>query len=465
MQKKGTQRSAINAAAQARDLRWLVDVVVIVVQLLSAVAIGMQLLEIGSEQGAWIYPYKWPLPVWAIPLGLTALLASALLPSTIRTIEKKQGLAFEVSLVVGTVVVGTLIALMFRWLYPHAIADIISSDVANGFFTASRRVEAGALLRDFEATVRLLPRHVQSNLPGKVLFFHVLGLVSVNPTFLGFAIVFCANVSAAIVYTIARLLRADIATAWLASLFAVMTPANILFQPILNTVSPLPILLALALFIGALTRWPQQWGLIAGAVLFLTLLFDPLTFALGTIFVALLWWRVRDGHDVRQVVTLAVLTFAGFAVTAIATKALFGFDVVKEVRFAGADAVSFNQVANRPYSVWVFANILEYAIGAGVASTSLLVLMFVRQWKWVTSTESLIGAIAIGWVVAILVLDGLGVNRGEVTRLWIFLTSIQGLLAAYACRRWGSRWTPSVVLGGMLLQVSLTIGTVSFVNP
>jgi len=130
--------------------------------------------------------------------------------------------------------------------------------------------------------VRLLPRHVQSNLPGKVLFFHVLGLVSVNPTFLGFAIVFCANVSAAIVYTIARLLRADIATAWLASLFAVMTPANILFQPILNTVSPLPILLALALFIGALTRWPQQWGLIAGAVLFFTLLFDPLTFALGT---------------------------------------------------------------------------------------------------------------------------------------------------------------------------------------
>lgn len=91
--------------------------------------------------------------------------------------------------------------------------------------------------------------------------------------------------------------------------------------------------------------------------------------------------------------------------------------------------------------------------------------MFVRQWKWVTSTESLIGAIAIGWVVAILVLDAIGVNRGEVTRLWIFLTPIQGLLAAYACRRWGSRWTPSVVLGGMLLQVSLTIGTVSFVNP
>ena len=110
MRNEGTQRSAINAAAQARDLRWLVDVVVIVVQLLSAVAIGMQLLEIGSEQGAWIYPHKWLLPVWAIPLGVTALLASALLPSTIRTIEKKQqGLTFEVSLVVGTVVVGTLI--------------------------------------------------------------------------------------------------------------------------------------------------------------------------------------------------------------------------------------------------------------------------------------------------------------------------------------------------------------------
>ena len=109
MRNKGTQQSAINAAAQARDLRWLVDVVVIVVQLLSAVAIGMQLLEIGSEQGAWIYPHKWLLPVWAIPLGVTALLASALLPQTIRTIEKKQGLTFEVSLVVGTVVVGTLI--------------------------------------------------------------------------------------------------------------------------------------------------------------------------------------------------------------------------------------------------------------------------------------------------------------------------------------------------------------------
>ena len=460
MRKKETQRSATTSAARAEDLRWLVDVVVIVVQLLFAVAIAMQLLEIGSEQGAWIYPYKWPLPVWAIPLGVAAVLASVALPSIIRAIEKRQGIVFEAILVVATVVIGSLLALMFRWLYPHAIANIISSDVANGFYTASRRVEAGPLLRDFEATVRLLPRHVQSNLPGKVLFFRALGMVSVDPKFLGIVVVFIANLSAAIVYVIARMLRADIATAWLAGLFAILTPANIFFQPILNTVSPIPILLALALFIGALTR-----GLIAGAVLFFAFLFDPLTFALGTIFVALLWWRVREGHDVQQALTLAALTFAGFAVTAIATRIVFGFDVVKEFRFVGADAVIFNQIANRQYAVWVFANMKEYAVGAGVASTSLLALMFFRQWKIVISTESLIGAVAVAWAIAILSLDLMGINRGEITRLWIFLTPVQAMLVAYACRRWGSRWTPSVVVGGMLLQVSLTIGTISFVNP
>ena len=365
MRKKETQRSATTSAARAEDLRWLVDVVVIVVQLLFAVAIAMQLLEIGSEQGAWIYPYKWPLPVWAIPLGVAAVLASVALPSIIRAIEKRQGIVFEAILVVATVVIGSLLALMFRWLYPHAIANIISSDVANGFYTASRRVEAGPLLRDFEATVRLLPRHVQSNLPGKVLFFRALGMVSVDPKFLGIVVVLIANLSAAIVYVIARMLRADIATAWLAGLFAILTPANIFFQPILNTVSPIPILLALALFIGALTRGPQWIGLTAGAVLFFAFLFDPLTFALGTIFVALLWWRVREGHDVQQALTLAALTFAGFAITAIATRIVFGFDVVKEFRFVGADAVIFNQIANRPYAVWVFANMKEYAVGAG----------------------------------------------------------------------------------------------------
>jgi hypothetical protein len=65
----------------------------------------------------------------------------------------------------------------------------------------------------------------------------------------------------------------------------------------------------------------------------------------------------------------------------------------------------------------------------------------------------------------LLATDLLGINRGEVTRLWIFLACFFQIPAAYACARLNSRVALALVLGTTLLQTALGTAMIGFIVP
>jgi methylthioxylose transferase len=61
--------------------------------------------------------------------------------------------------------------------------------------------------------------------------------------------------------------------------------------------------------------------------------------------------------------------------------------------------------------------------------------------------------------------DLIGVNRGEVIRLWIFLGCLFQIPSAYVCARLDSRSAAVVVLATTLLQDALGSSMVGFIVP
>jgi len=74
-------------------------------------------------------------------------------------------------------------------------------------------------------------------------------------------------------------------------------------------------------------------------------------------------------------------------------------------------------------------------------------------------------ALSLGLGVVLLAIDLSGVNRGEVTRLWIFLACFFQIPAAYACARLQSRTAVMLILGPTLLQDVLATSMIAFVLP
>jgi hypothetical protein len=67
--------------------------------------------------------------------------------------------------------------------------------------------------------------------------------------------------------------------------------------------------------------------------------------------------------------------------------------------------------------------------------------------------------------VMLIVIDGIGVNRGEVIRLWIFLGSFFQIPSAYVCARLNSRSAAMVLIATTLLQNALGSSMVGFIVP
>jgi hypothetical protein len=63
------------------------------------------------------------------------------------------------------------------------------------------------------------------------------------------------------------------------------------------------------------------------------------------------------------------------------------------------------------------------------------------------------------------VADAVGINRGEVIRLWIFLACFWQIPAAYVCRRLDSRMAFTIVLIITLLQDALGSSMLAFIEP
>ena len=157
------------------------------------------------------------------------------------------------------------------------------------------------------------------------------------------------------------------------------------------------------------------------------MIFEPLPLAAGPIVIAQVLRRVQlrqiGWRDVARVLVIPAITVIGVHV---AMRILLGFDTVAAFLAALEDARHFNQATARPYWLWLGHNLKDFLIHMGLGQSLLLLAAF---WTMTRDRAWLIVPIA----GVLLILAFLGINRGEIVRLWIFLGVLMHLAAAQAC--------------------------------
>lgn len=430
-------------------------------------------LTFGSARGGWVYPYIGDFQPFALLTGVGLSFVLVLyLHMSLDLIDR-----YQLRVIALWFVLGTVGQLVLHSLYHFSLGNIVQSNWANGFYNASRIYTPRDILSRFD-TVRQHPLsvHVGSNMPGKILLYHALGLLTEDPRGLAILIVALSSLGGILLYFIVSAVFGDRRVALFSLVLYLFIPGRTYFLPLLNTVSPVPILTCLLLLVRFLAGRRRILAVLLGMGLYVALLLDPVTLSLGLFFLALLarsWWSAEV--DTADVLWLVILAPAGFVVVHLAMWLGFRFDVIHRFTAVSADAYQFAQ--GRPYKVWIWANLWEFFLSAGVLPSIFCLIYFgIGVVKAIHSLgacsyRALASLLLVPpplmlatLLITVAVLDLIAVNRSEVTRLWIFLAVFVQVAAAGLCGK-AHRWTMDILLAGSVIQTAVTIAMVGFVLP
>lgn len=423
----------------------------------------------GSEPGGWTYRYfqeETSILFW-VPI-VALLLIGALVFAGTHFIRRHEKTTLLVSLLAAIAV-----EILINSLYPVGVYDIINSTIANSFYPVSLRYSAVEFLRSFSSIVGDLPLHARTNMPGKVLFFHLLGLFTHNPRLLAYLVISVSTLGGLITYAICRRLFHDRIIAFYAFVLYCLVPSKLVFFPILNTVTPLFILVCLYLLILFINEKRWIFLVLLGISLYALVLFEPSPLMTGLIFVAVLinalGQKTLPPKDLIKVVAIPAAAF--FAVYGIMRLA-FSFDLFTMFAYMLKDAAAFNVGAERGYWVWVLENSKEFIYGVGTPVGLIFLLNLVLSF---TKKESHEGGLrswsmekwfSLSLLATYLVVLLLGINRGETTRLWIYLAVFfQIPTAVYMGKSVKNHWLFFLLAATMAVQAMAALQRVNFIIP
>lgn len=432
-------------------------------------ALAAQLLVVGSVSGRAVYGYVHGFSAEVLIVGLLSGGAAA---SLVRIAPPAAGRS-EWLLLGAWLLVALGLQAFIRSLTPFSMESMFVSDGANSFHSVAARHDPLWILENFSRVRREAPLHAQSNMPGKILLIQALQQISARTDVLPWLIVVVSNLGGLLMYVFVRDLTTDRTTALYAMALYLFVPGKLVFFPLMNTVTPV-IVLACAVL---LTRWLGTGRASLAAALGIAsyglAFFEPLPLVMGLLFAALAVRAVWRGELTAQ---RAVLQAALAALACMATSELvrlvFGFEMVSTFRQLGAHAAQFNSVEGRPYATWVLANLLQLAIGTGICQIALFAAVLGSVAPVIVRNPSALRGqlsdrmivLCSGLLGVVLATDLLGINRGEVVRLWIFLACFLQIPAAFAC----ARLQPSamaIVLVTSILQASIGTRMLGFVVP
>ena len=386
----------------------------------------------GSGSGNWIYAYHEPTaaPLWILLVVLFLLGISAVIGSK-RIASHERGTLF------GCFILIILIQFLVHDIYPVPLEALVRSDQANGFYSIAMRDSPAETLAQYKVADPSLPMHVRGNMPGKTLLFQLFARFTASPRIMGNAIILLSTFGALLLYGICKRMFRDERVALYAFLLYALIPARFFFFPILNTVTPVFMLLCLYLFLVYLDRKHVVWLWLLGCALYMLVLFEPSPLATGVIFVAILLVALGEKRlsrsDLGRLVLHPLLAFSGVY---LAFFVLFDFDLLGAFRSVLAEANNFNQEENRSYRQWLGANTREFFYAAGTPLVVIFVYWVARILRrWRPSSDrvarwSMDTAFVMGLLVTFAAVLFLGINRGETSRLWIYLAALFPIPAA-----------------------------------
>lgn len=423
----------------------------------------------GSTAGNWFYPYVQSIqasPLW-IPLAVL-LLAGIFIFGASRWIKTHEKITL-----VGCFLIALGIQILIQRVYLYSLAETIQSDVSNSFLTPARNYSAAEILSQFQTLAASLPAHARTNMPGKILFYQFLMLFTSSPQWMGYLIIAFSTLGGVLFYGICRRLFHDQRAALYSFVLYTLIPCKQAFFPILNTVTPIFVLLSLYLFVSFLDS-KEKWQLVLlGISLYLLALFEPSPFVTGIIFLGILFHAMAQkrvsNKDLRNILLIPP---AAFLITYLLFVAFFSFNLLQTMQYVVADAVGFNYAANRSYSIWLRDNVKEFFYGAGLPVVMIFIFSVVEFFT--RSKAALKKRIHLPIDDTILLCTGLtflivlllGINRGETTRLWIYQAVFFQIPTAFFLARKTRNHALFFVLAGTLIAQSIiTIQRVAFILP
>ena len=429
-------------------------------------SIAARSILLGSREGHWVYGYiqSFSLVSLAVFLLVSAL-SGALLAAPGAVAGRREWV-----LVLAWFLIAPGLQGLLRSLTPFTFESIFVSDGANSFYSVARDYNAATVLSDFHRLLPSWPLHAQSNMPGKVMLVQALIHISRRPGVLAWLVVGISNLGGVLLYVFVRDLFADRRVALFSLVLYFFVPAKLFFFPLLNTVTPVVVLACACLSLRWLATASVAYAALLGVALYGLVFYEPLPLVMGLLFSALtaraLW---RADLTWRTFLLQSGLVVIAFAATYATMFVWFGFDLIDALREIGVHAAAFNAVARRPYSIWVRQNLLDFLFGIGLCQAVVF---------WIALGDGLAGGdvphsrltrpitvLCLALVAVLLAIDFIGVNRGEVIRLWIFLACFFQIPTAYVCARLDNRAAITLVLVTALLQDALGTSMIGFIVP
>jgi hypothetical protein len=432
-------------------------------------AVGTKRVTFGSHLGGWTYAYLGDFHLSSVLVAAGMSLAMVpLVHLNLRFIDR-----YQIPVLGLWIAVGTTGQLFLHSFYIYSVDDVVRRD---SYYSLSFKYSTRDFLSRYNELAPTMPLHAKANMPGKVLMFKLLELVTTDPRIMGILIVAISSLGGVLLYLLVAEVYASRAVALLSLVLYLFIPAKVYFQPLLNIISPLPVLACLLLLAGFLKSHRRLLPLALGAGLYLALCFDPLALFLGPFFVALVArsWQCANTRG-AHLLWLGAMAAAGFLLVHLTLWAGLHFDALQRLAAVKADAAQFNRAQNRPYAVWLWANLAEFFLNAGALASLLCfvylaigmiqVLGAVRRCRPIRLSGLLQpGPLMLATLlVNVAALDLTGFNRGEVVRLWIFLMIFVQVVAADVCWRKAGLWTLDIVLAGSIIQIAVTISMVAFI--
>ena len=459
----GSRRSTSDGGLSNRALwDWLLAGAV--ASLIVCYNIATQSVTLGSPAGGWIYGYVQPFDIRAPIVSLLAIaLAAGLLFSVDPATTRRDW-----PVVLAWVVLALGLQGLMRSVTPVTFARIFSSEGANSFYSATQYFPARLVLADFDRVRALLPLHAQSNMPGKLMLVYALGRITRAPGMLAWLTVIVSNVGAVFTYLFVHELFADRRIAIYSAVLYLLVPAKLYFFPLLNTVTPLVLLVCAWLVL----RWLRTGRVVdaaaLGIALFGLVFFEPLPLVMGVLFALFVLRAILlDQISWRRLMTQSGVAVAAWLASYATVRAAFGFDLLSAFGQLGAHAVRFNVDAGRPYSIWIWQNLREFLFGIGVCQAIVFCAALVDGWwgrdTWREKLTRPITVLCAGAAAVLLATDVIGVNRGEVIRLWIFLACFFQIPTAYVCARLETRAALMLVIALTVLQATLGTAMIGFI--
>lgn len=426
---------------------------------LAVVAMLLRRLPTGSKLGGWTYPYDRLGGQWHV-LWPAAVVAAAVLG--LLWLSRRLPERLDRAVVAGWFVAAVPLQLLLRSYALPSLGDIVASDRANSFYSPSQRWSAGEFIGNYMGLVEQLPPHARTNMPGKTMLYFLLDALGLGPAAMGTAVLVLANLSAVLLWLIVRDLVGDRRMALYALVLCLFLPAVGYFAPVLNAVSPVPVLLALWLHVRYLRTRRDGYAAGLGAALYLTLFFEPLPLVMGIVFAALLGVALWQGTLSRvDGMRLVAAMLGGFAACVIVMRALFGYDIFDNLGYVLADANDFN-ARWRPYGMWVTRNLWYLALAAGIASCAMLAAAGFDAVRRRAAHPAAV--LTLSGLAVLVVLDLWGINRGETVRLWIFLAAFLQVGAAWLCARTNRFWPVAVIVACAVAQAGVGSAMIGFVR-